>query len=160
MMPVFGAMNSMKAEKYFVNSGVASPVQKSKGMKMDSRFLPFKGISIVFSAVVMSACSSVPPMQDPGTYSKMNCDQIKTERAAIEENRNYHQDNSSFGFFDILGSLAEGIAMGSGKSADASQLHASNAQREQSRQDSKAAAEAYDNRVSLLNKISVVRKCN
>lgn len=99
-------------------------------------------------------------MQDPQTYTTMNCEALSRERAAVEANKDYHEDNSSFGFFDVLGAVVEGLAMGAGNASLASQQHAANAQLQQSRDSSRESADAYARRTELLDKVSSVRKCS
>ena len=119
---------------------------------------------VMFAALIatccLGACTSLPPMQDPKTYSSLDCNAISHEREAVEANRSYHEDNSHSGFWDVFGAVAEGLAMGTGNSALASQQHTANAQLQQMHDDSKANADAYANRTELLDKISAVRKCN
>lgn len=117
-------------------------------------------LPIVLASVLwLGACTSLPSMNDPKSYASMNCQQLTQERAAVEANRSYHEDNSGFGFFDLLGAVTEGLAMGQGNTALASQQHATNAQMQKSHDDSRASADAYANREALLDRVSAVRKC-
>ncbi|CAJ0893805.1 hypothetical protein [Ralstonia flatus] len=116
--------------------------------------------AMLAATAFLGACTSLPPMQDPQTYTTMNCEALSRERAAVEANKNYHEDNSSFGFIDLLGAVAEGLAMGAGNASLASQQHAANAQLQQSHDSSKETADAYARRTELLDKVSAVRKCS
>lgn len=112
-------------------------------------------INILF----LSSCTSSKPMHDPSTYSNMNCEQLMQEQQAVSGNAEQSRKSGSFGFLDILGSVSEGLALGSGQTSLAQQQHESNIQYNDYRDQKTSEANAYDKRTELLNKIIVMRKC-
>lgn len=116
--------------------------------------------TLVFAVVTgLYGCTSLPPLHDTDTYSKMNCMEIDTEIAAVDAHKSNADDNAGFGFMDFLSAVTTGIASGSGRADLLAQQSQVNASLDQGHAQGKADAEAHGNRLELLNRIKGIRKC-
>lgn len=119
----------------------------------------FTLLAPAIAMTILSGCATMPNMNDPATYAHMDCSQLIQERQAVAENEQAYREAGEFGFFDALGYLAEGAAIGTGETLQAQQLHQANAQSEDLNQQHMAKADAYEQRTELLDKVMVARQC-
>ncbi|MES2363065.1 MAG: hypothetical protein V4646_14905 [Pseudomonadota bacterium] len=115
--------------------------------------------SAIVTALTLTGCTTLPPMRDEDSYSKMNCNELDTEITAVQAHKSNADDNAGPGFMDVLAGLTAGLAAGSGRSDLMQQQRQVDASVAQGRATSKANADAHTNRLDLLNKIRTVKKC-
>lgn len=116
--------------------------------------------ALLLSLTLLSACSPNQPMRNTNDYAQLNCPDLVREKQAVALNATNSRDSGSVGVMAVLGYVAEGLAIGSGNEVNAQQMHESNQRNDEYRTQKTAEADAYDQRIELLDKIIAKRECS